>query len=77
MKLALFLLPKAEEDIDSHCSFLAKTSLEMALKFDEAVFDSFDRLCEMPLVGSERKYNNPNLSEVRIWFVKGFEKYNI
>jgi plasmid stabilization system protein ParE len=77
MKLALFLLPKAEEDIDSHCSFLAKTSLEMALKFDEAVFASCDRLREMPFVGSERKCANPKLSEIRIWFVKGFEKYNI
>jgi hypothetical protein len=40
MKLALFLLPKAEEDIDSHCSFLAKTSLEMALKFVTRLTDS-------------------------------------
>jgi toxin ParE1/3/4 len=77
MKLALFLLTKAEEDLDSHCKFLAKTSVEKALEFDQAAFASFDRLCEMPLVGSERKFSNPKLAEIRIWFVKGFEKYNI
>ena len=26
MKLALFLLPQAEKDIDSHCEFLAQKS---------------------------------------------------
>lgn len=65
MKLALFLLPHAEKDIDSHCEFWAEKSVEKALAFDQAVFETFDRLCEMPLVG------------IRMWFVKGFEKYLI
>jgi toxin ParE1/3/4 len=77
MKLALFLLPRAEADIDAHCEFLAQKSVEKALHFDQAVFDSFNRLCEMPLIGSERKYFNPKLFGVRLWFVKGFEKYLI
>lgn len=54
MKLALFLLPKAEADIDSHCAFIGKTNPEKALDFDRAVFDSFDQLCETPLIGAER-----------------------
>ncbi len=77
MKLALFLLPRAESDIDSHCDFLAKKSVEKALVFDQAVFETLDRLCEMPFVGTERKYSNPELSEIRLWFVKDFEKYLI
>ena len=39
MKLVLFLLPKAEEDIDEHGSFIAETSIEKALAFDKAVFE--------------------------------------
>lgn len=77
MKLALFLLPRAEADIDSHCEFLAQKSVEKALIFDQAVFETFDRLCEMPLVGTEREFINPKLFGTRIWFVKGFEKYLI
>ena len=77
MKLALFLLPQAEADIDSHCEFFAQKSVEKALAFDQAVFETFDRLCEMPLLGTERNYSNPKLFEVRMWFVKGFEKYLI
>lgn len=77
MKLALFLLSKAEADIDSHCAFIGKTNPEKALDFDRAVFDSFDQLCETPLIGAERSYQNPKLFGLRMWFVKGFEKYLI
>ena len=65
MKLALFLLPCAESDIDFHCAFFARKSIEITLKFDQAVFESFERLCEMPLIGTERHYLNPKLFGVR------------
>jgi toxin ParE1/3/4 len=77
MKLALFLLPQAEKDIDSHCNFFAQKSVEKSLKFDQAVFETFERLCEMPNIGAERTYQNSKLFGVRLWFVKGFEKYII
>ncbi len=77
MKLDLFLLPQAEKDIDSHCDFFAQKSVEKALKFDQAVFESFERLCEMPNIGSVRNYQNTKLLNVRLWFVKDFEKYLI
>ncbi len=75
MKLTLFLLPQAEKDIDLHCDFFAQKSVEKALNFDHAVFETFERLCEMPNIGAERNYENPKLFGVRLWFVKGFEKY--
>lgn len=77
MKLAIFLLPQAEADIDAHCAFIAKRSLEKALDFDWAVFESFDRLAEMPLIGSDRAFLNSKLSGIRMWLVKGFERYLI
>lgn len=77
MKLALFLLPRAEADLDAHCAFIAQKSVEKALRFDDAAFASFERLCEMPLIGSERKFSNPALNGIRLWFVKDFEKYLI
>ena len=77
MKLAIFLLPRAERDIDDHCAFIARRDPERALAFDTAVFESFDTLSEMPLVGADRSWMNPKLSGMRMWFVKGFEKYLI
>jgi toxin ParE1/3/4 len=77
MKFAIFLLPQAETDIDSHCAFLAKTSIEKSLDFDQAAFNSFELLSEMPLIGSERSFKNPKLVDIRIWLVKDFEKYII
>lgn len=77
MSLDLFLLPRAEADLDSHCAFLAKQSAEKALRFDKAAFDSFDRICEIPMIGRERKFDNPKLAGTRSWFVRGFEEFVI
>jgi plasmid stabilization system protein ParE len=59
------------------CEFFAQKSVEKALNFDHAVFETFERLCEMPNIGAERNYENSKLFGVRLWFVKGFEKYII
>lgn len=77
MRLSLFLLPQAEVDIDQICDFIAKRSVEKALAFDRAVFKSFDLLCGMPKIGAPYPTSNPKLTDLRMWFVKGFEKYLI
>jgi len=77
MRLALYLAPRAAADIDGHCSFIARTNVESALAFDKAVFSTFDTLCENPFLGANRSYMNPKLHGLRMWFVKGFEKYII
>ena len=77
MTLALFLFPRAEADLDAHCAFIAQKNIERAFRFDEAAFASFSRLCEMPLLGTERRFANPALEDIRVWFVKEFEKYLI
>lgn len=78
MKCDLFLLPQAEVDLDSHCLYLAENAdVETALRFYDAAFSSFERLCGTPLVGVRREYFNPTLSGLRMWFVKDFENYLI
>lgn len=77
MKLALFLLPKAEEDIEEHCSFIARNSVEKALDFDRAVFESFDQLCVHPQIGSRYISGDRRLIDMRMWFVTEFPKYLI
>lgn len=77
MKFALFLLPKAEADIDGHCAFIGRSNPNKALEFDRAVFRSLNRLCDTPLIGAERSNQDPRLFGLRMWFVKGFEEYLI
>ena len=75
MKLSLFLRPQAEADIDNAIDFIAKHNPEKALAFDRAVFESFDLLCIMAKIGTPYPTSNRKLNGLRMWFVKGFEKY--
>ena len=77
MKLALFLFPQAEADIDNHFAYIAIDNVEAALNFESAVFESLNQLCMTPLVGAERIFAHPRLSGLRMWIVKGFENYLI
>ena len=77
MKLSLFLRPQAEADIDNAIDFIAKHNPEKALAFDRAVFESFDLLCIMAKIGTPYPTSNRKLNGLRMWFVKGFEKYLI
>lgn len=77
MSFDVFLLDKAEDDIASHFGFLSKTNTKKALSFHKAVFDSFDQLCINPMIGSPVKVDDQRLLDMRMWFVKGFEKYLI
>lgn len=77
MKLRLALKPQADRDIDNHFEYIAKDDLQVAIRFYEAVFRAFDLLLINPNLGPARDFENPKLRDIRIWFVKGFEKYLI
>lgn len=62
MKLALYLTSKAEADIDAHCAYIGRSSIEKALEFDAAVFRSLDELCEMPLLAPKEHLSIHNFS---------------
>ncbi len=74
----MFLTPRSEDDLNTHCLYLAENAdIETALRFDEAAFSAFERLSEMPFIGSEREYLNPSLNDLRLWFVNEFDHYLI
>lgn len=58
-------ITKREQDLDAGIRFLTATE------------ESFDRLAQMPYIGGERKFKNPALHGLRMWPVKGFEKFLI
>lgn len=48
-----------------------------AQKFLDACDETFQLLAQNPLIGAKREFHNPLLQDVRIWRVKGYEKYLI
>ncbi len=67
----------AEQDLTSHVLYLLEQRPEAALRFIDAVERAFERLSEMPEIGTPRTFDNPRLEGVRLWVVPEFEKYLI
>jgi toxin ParE1/3/4 len=77
MKFRLALKPQADRDINEHFEYIAKDNLGAAIRFYNAAFRTFEVLQANPRIGPPRNFENPQLTDVRIWFVKGFDKYLI
>lgn len=78
MKRRYFLSEDADNDFAEQFAYFSETAgWEVADRFFAATLAAFDRLCEMPEIGSRRRFNNPVLVNVRVWPVKGFDKYRI
>ncbi len=57
--------------------YLADRSEKIAQNFLNSCDETFRFLADNKFIGSKRDFNNENLIEVRMWRVKGFEKYLI
>ena len=78
MKRRYFLSEDADNDFAEQFAYLSETaSWEVAERFFAAMLAALDRVCEMPEIGSRHRFNNPVLVNVRVWPVKGFDKYRI
>lgn len=78
MKRDVRILPLADADIEECFYYLQeRTDLENAFRFIDALKAAFVLLCEMPEIGSPKRFNNPRLQDLRMWRVKEFEKYLI
>ena len=77
MKLRLALKPQADRDINTQFEYIAKNNLDAAIRFYEAAFSAFDVLRTNPNIGPAREFENLQLTGIRLWLVKGFEKYLI
>lgn len=77
MKWRLVLRPQADRDINNQFEYIAKDDLEAAIRFYKAAFRAFEVLQTNPHIGPARDFENPQLKGIRIWLVKGFDKYLI
>jgi toxin ParE1/3/4 len=71
-------LPDFLESIAEQAEYLGQeANPEVADRFIEAVKDTTDQLKKLPYLGFTREFANSKLQSIRVWRVKGFEKYLI
>jgi toxin ParE1/3/4 len=63
--------------MDEQYLYFAQSSEEVARRYFEACQNTFTLLAHSPLLGALSGVPNPRLAEVRVWQVRGFEKYLI
>ena len=73
----LILRPSAFDDLDSISAHIAQTSEEAADRFLEACLSDFQKLADMPGMGTRREISNPNGVGIRSWPVSRFRNYLI
>jgi toxin ParE1/3/4 len=77
VKPRIVVRPKAEADLNEQARYIARDSLDAALRFWDAAESAFDRLLSFPEIGTSRRFQHPSLSSVRSWPIPGFEKFVI
>lgn len=65
-------LPQALTDLVETADYLAEDDVEVADRFFDAFEATLDDIRKTPKIGSIRKYKNQ--VDIRMWFVRGFEK---
>ncbi len=63
------------EELVNLSFYLADDSEEVAQKFLDSCDETFCFLAENKFIGKIRNFKNVELSEIRMWRIKGFEKY--
>jgi toxin ParE1/3/4 len=66
---------QAKRDLIGLADAIAQDNLDAAERFLDAARAAFSFLARMPGAGASRKYLNPTLKDLRMWPIKGFEKY--
>jgi toxin ParE1/3/4 len=77
MTKRIVIKPRASQDIDEHFAYIAQNNSDAALRFFDAVRQTFARLAQMSQMGRPYLVANPRLDGLRKWSVKGFEKHLI
>jgi toxin ParE1/3/4 len=69
--------PLAKSDLDDQALFIAKDSVNAALRLLDAAESAFDRLRSFPEIGKRRWFLRSDLRDVRSWSIPGFEQHVI
>lgn len=67
--------PLADSEVDAHADYIARDSLDAALRFLNAVQEAYDQIGDHPGIGSRRYASFPLLEGLRMWAVPDFGNY--
>ena len=77
MTKRIVITPRASQDLDENCAYIAQNNLDAALRFFDAARQTFARLAQMSGMGRLYPVQNPRLEGLRRLPVRGFENYLI
>lgn len=77
MKHPYIITPAADQDTDDLFSFIDQRNHDAAVRFLQAAETSYMKLAAMPELGQRQEFHRPELAELRVWQVQGFENYLI
>ena len=75
MSRRVVVRPLAQSDLDEQALYIAKDSVNAALRFLDAAEAAFDRLCSFPEIGRSRDFLRSELKDIRSWPIPKFEKH--
>jgi toxin ParE1/3/4 len=73
----IVIRPRADFDLEEQAEYIARDSVAAARRFYEAATKAFKTLANMPEMGGSWGSRNPTVADLRVWPVRGFEKYLI
>lgn len=77
MSLLVIVTPKARQEILEIADYIAEQSLEAAMRFFDNVEASFERISQMPELGTLCQVQHPETVGIRVWPVTGFPNHLI
>lgn len=77
MKNRIFRSNTVLHDLDELASYIQGDSPDAAIRFLAAAEASFEFLATSPELGQRQEFHRPELAELRVWQVQGFENYLI
>ncbi len=69
--------PQAERDIEDCFVYIGEENLNIAVHFLVAVEESIEEIGRNPFIGRKREFRNIQNQNLRMFFVKDFNKYQI
>ncbi|HEX3355708.1 MAG TPA: type II toxin-antitoxin system RelE/ParE family toxin [Tepidisphaeraceae bacterium] len=75
MTFRLRIRPAADHDVDELAAYIARQSLEQALRFYDAVADTYKLILQAPSRWPIYEFSNPRLGGIRKRAVRGFRNH--
>lgn len=69
------IAPRAEQDLGDQFDYIARDSLDVAFRWLDSARTTFRQLAESPELGGRWGFEDPRLSEIRVWKVQGFKHH--